>query len=106
MACGCSGGGAYDLMGTSSTAISASQNCVFRAGTSACQDHDPDHRYSESQREELSGRYAVVPRDKVAVVQNGFYFPWFSPEQREAARRTFGYGPEDFVRSGRAAWLR
>ena len=52
---------------------------------------------SESQREELSGRYAVAPRDKVAVVQNGFYFPRFSSEQREAARRTFGYGPEDFV---------
>ena len=52
---------------------------------------------SDSQREELSLKYAVAPKDKIAVVQNGFHFPEFSPEQRKAARRHFGFQSEELV---------
>lgn len=52
---------------------------------------------SESQREELSLKYAVASKDKIAVVQNGFNFPEFSSEQRNAARLHFGFQPDEFV---------
>lgn len=52
---------------------------------------------SESQREELSLKYAVAPRDKIAVVQNGFHFPEFSPVERDGARRHFGFQAHEFV---------
>ncbi|HKW75690.1 MAG TPA: glycosyltransferase [Terriglobales bacterium] len=52
---------------------------------------------SESQRSELSRKYGVAPAGKITVVQNGFHFPEFSPEQRNAARRHFGFQPHEFV---------
>lgn len=52
---------------------------------------------SESQRQELSVKYAVAPASKITVVQNGFHFPEFSEEQRNQARRHFGFEPHEFV---------
>lgn len=52
---------------------------------------------SESQKEELSGRYQVVPPEKVSVVKNGFHFAHFSPEERERARMAFDFQQSDFV---------
>jgi glycosyltransferase involved in cell wall biosynthesis len=52
---------------------------------------------SESQRSELSLKYAVAPATKIAVVKNGFHFPEFSQEQRNQARRDFAYQANDFV---------
>jgi glycosyltransferase involved in cell wall biosynthesis len=52
---------------------------------------------SESQRQELSIKYRVAPLDKITVVQNGFHFPTFSQEAREAARHALGYQKDDFV---------
>lgn len=52
---------------------------------------------SESQREELSLKYAITSKNKIAVVQNGFHFAEFSPAQRDQARRHFGFQPDEFV---------
>lgn len=52
---------------------------------------------SESQRGELSLKYAIGPAEKITVVQNGFRFPEFSLQQRNEARRQFGYQPHEFV---------
>jgi glycosyltransferase involved in cell wall biosynthesis len=52
---------------------------------------------SESQRSELSQKYGVAPLSKFVVVQNGFHFPEFSQEQRNSARRHFGFQPHEFV---------
>lgn len=52
---------------------------------------------SESQKEDLSRRYQVVPPEKVSVVKNGFHFAHFSPEERERARTAFGFQQSDFV---------
>ena len=52
---------------------------------------------SESQKEELSRHYQVVPPEKISVVKNGFHFAHFSPEEREQARTAFGFEQSDFV---------
>jgi glycosyltransferase involved in cell wall biosynthesis len=52
---------------------------------------------SGSQRDELCDTYHVVPGDKTTVIQNGFYFPHFSSEEREDARRELDIKDDDFV---------
>jgi glycosyltransferase involved in cell wall biosynthesis len=52
---------------------------------------------SESQRDELSGRYRVIPREKIVVVQNGFDLGAFSAKDRQQMREGLGLHPENFV---------
>jgi glycosyltransferase involved in cell wall biosynthesis len=52
---------------------------------------------SESQRDELGGKYRVVPRQKIAVIQNGFELGAFSAKDRQETRRELGLRPENFV---------
>jgi glycosyltransferase involved in cell wall biosynthesis len=52
---------------------------------------------SQLQREELSGKYRVVPREKIAVVQNGFDLGAFSARNRQQMREEFNLESENFV---------
>jgi glycosyltransferase involved in cell wall biosynthesis len=52
---------------------------------------------SESQRDELGGKYHVVPRQKIAVIQNGFELSAFSAKDRQETRKELGLCPEQFV---------
>jgi glycosyltransferase involved in cell wall biosynthesis len=52
---------------------------------------------SPSQREELSGDYEVVPRQKIVVIQNGFDLAAFSGSDRQQMRQELGFRPEHFV---------
>lgn len=52
---------------------------------------------SDSQRDELCGKYRVVPQGKTTVIQNGFDFENFSSEEREAARKDLGIRRDAFV---------
>lgn len=52
---------------------------------------------SESQRDELSQKYCVVPRQKIAIIQNGFELGAFSAKDRQETRNELGLRPEHFV---------
>jgi glycosyltransferase involved in cell wall biosynthesis len=52
---------------------------------------------SESQRDELGGKYRVVPHQKIAVIQNGFELGAFSAKDRQEIRKEFGLRAEHFV---------
>ncbi|HEY1937175.1 MAG TPA: glycosyltransferase [Candidatus Angelobacter sp.] len=52
---------------------------------------------SASQREELSGKYAVVSPQKISVIQNGFELGSFSKQDREKTRQALGIRPDQFV---------
>ena len=52
---------------------------------------------SKSQSQELGTCYRVVPREKLAVVQNGFELEGCASMRREDARRVLGLVPGDFV---------
>jgi glycosyltransferase involved in cell wall biosynthesis len=52
---------------------------------------------SESQREDLCGKYRVVARQKIAVIQNGFELGAFSAKDRQEMRQELGLHPEQFV---------
>lgn len=56
---------------------------------------------SESQLEDLSGKYRVAPRKKIWVVHNGFDLSRFSQSDRVTARKSLVIGEDDFV----VAWV-
>lgn len=52
---------------------------------------------SASQRDELTSVYYVIPRRKIAVIQNGFELGAFSGKDRQETRKELGLHPEHFV---------
>jgi glycosyltransferase involved in cell wall biosynthesis len=52
---------------------------------------------SESQREELSFKYRVLPKEKIAVVPNGFNLAQFRPQGRDLCRKSLGLAPDQFA---------
>jgi glycosyltransferase involved in cell wall biosynthesis len=56
---------------------------------------------SESQLQDLSVRYRVVPPEKIFVIQNGFELECGKAADRTAARKELGIGADDWV----VAWV-
>jgi glycosyltransferase involved in cell wall biosynthesis len=52
---------------------------------------------SESQLQELSGKYRIAPAEKISVIHNGFDLEPFGRCRREEARKHLSLGADEFV---------